>query len=121
MTDFLPVPADLPEPVLTRPMHSGVQALWRFPNGRGASVVNHSGSYGTELAVLRYHGGGVDDWELDYSTPVTDDVVGHIDGPEELVGLLRQVRDLPPVNDEGLGSPNGDPYAAIESLGRMLP
>lgn len=50
-------------------------AVVTFPNGRGASVVSHVGSYGGrdgryEVAVLDTHG------ELDYTTEVTGDVEG---------------------------------------------
>lgn len=65
----------------------GLHAEWSFNNGYGASVVNHMGSYGVELAVL-YHG------RITYDTPITDDVIGWIGSPAELVELLRQIRDL---------------------------
>lgn len=66
----------------------GVQAVWTFPNGYGASVVHNPYSYGVELAVL-HHG------SIAYDTSITDDVVGHISSPEELAELLRQIHDLP--------------------------
>jgi hypothetical protein len=80
---------DLPEPVTVhgRPL-GGVQAIWKFPNGYGASVVHGFGTYGVELAVLDADG------NLTYSTPITDDVVGHIESVEELRDLLRRIRDL---------------------------
>lgn len=121
MSDMLD---DLPEPVRINAKFGGMQALWRFPNGRGASVVNHSGSYGTELAVLRYTSEDVGDYELDYSTPVTDDVIGHIGDAEELLGYLRQIRDLPAPGSEDTGDASGsgsggDFFTALSSLSRM--
>lgn len=57
----------------------GLQRIYRFPSGYGLSVVNtpmaHWYPFAWEAAVLK----GVTekgDWELlDYSTPLTDDVV----------------------------------------------
>lgn len=49
------------EPFRVRELNGGVQALFRFPNGFGASVVQSIGSYGHEdglweLAVLKWDG-----------------------------------------------------------------
>lgn len=75
------------QPMNVHPWLDGVRAEWRFNNGYGASVVNTAGSYGVELAVL-YHG------SITYDSPFTDDVIGWIGSPAELVSLLRQIRDL---------------------------
>jgi hypothetical protein len=68
--------------------------LYRFPNGYGASVANHDFSYGTELAVLHFDGEGDFDYSLDYSTPITDDVIGHLDSAM-LDALLTRIEALP--------------------------
>lgn len=61
-----------------------------FGNGYGVSVI--TGGYGSEaapyeLAVLK-------DGALDYTTPITNDVIGHLTAPEVL-DLLQQIADLP--------------------------
>ena len=65
----------------TNDHNGGVQKVYNFPNGYGASVIRHLGSYGYkkgfwELAVLR-------DGELCYSTDITDDVIGNLNDPED--------------------------------------
>ena len=48
-------------------IHDGKQIIYRFPNGYGASVVDHSFSYGLEIAVLDSND------KITYDTPITDD------------------------------------------------
>ena len=55
----------------------GVQAIVKFDNGYGASIVKTPHTYGGdkglyELAVLDSDG------HLTYATPVTDDVIGYL-------------------------------------------
>lgn len=64
-----------------------------FPNGRGVSIIRNAYSYGGrsglfEVAVLDSTG------ELDYSTPVTNDVLGWLT-PTEVFDTMVKVRDLP--------------------------
>ena len=66
----------------------GIQKVYQFPNGYGASVIKHKGSYGYdkglwELAVL--HEG-----ELCYDTEITGDVIGHLNDPE-VDNILAQI------------------------------
>lgn len=78
----------------TKPLNGGVQYLYKFGNGYGASVVRHGFSYGNklglwELAVLNKAD------ELDYTTPITDDVMGHLtEADVELT--LNQIKALQP-------------------------
>lgn len=79
------------------PVGNGVQKLYRFDNGSGASVVQltlfggFGGSYDAEsglweMAVVRWTGEGESsDYTIDYDTGITDDVIGH----------LARIRDLP--------------------------
>jgi hypothetical protein len=61
----------------SRTIHeTGIQYLVFYPNGYGASIVQHKFSYGGdkglwELAVIK---GNDEDWNICYSTPITNDV-----------------------------------------------
>lgn len=78
----------------------GGQFVCRFPNGYGVSVVRVSGfTYGSdqglfELAVLEYHGDGINDYKLTYDTPITDDVIGWLN-IVNAVDLMEKVAELP--------------------------
>ena len=69
-----------------KPLYDGVQRLYKFKNGYGASLVRHFGSYGGskglwEIAVIKWteqYGGAVK-WRLCYSTPITSDVIGYLE------------------------------------------
>ncbi len=83
-------------PHLERELNGGVQKIYKFDNGYGASVVQHDFSYGRnsdqwELAVIKFKED--DDWVLDYDTPITDDVIGYLE-KEEVEELLERIRDL---------------------------
>lgn len=71
----------------------GKMARVFFPNGYGASIVCHVGSYGGseglfEIAVL--HAG-----EICYDTPVTNDVIGWL-SPNGVEKTLAEIEALPP-------------------------
>ena len=77
-------------------LHGGVQKQYKFDNGYGASVVKHEFSYGNknglwELAVLKWVDG--DDYELDLSTEISDDVIGYLT-EEEVEELLVRIESL---------------------------
>lgn len=64
---------------------------FRFDNGYGASVIKHYGSYGYEedlfeLAVLDEEG-------LCYTTPITNDVIGHLTN-EQVLDYLEKIKNL---------------------------
>lgn len=65
----------------------------KFPNGRGASIVRHDRSYGGqqglfELAVLDVDG------NIDYDTPLTQDVLGWLN-PVAIEEALAKIESLP--------------------------
>ena len=71
---------------------NGVGYEYQFDNGYGASVVKHDGSYGGkqglyEIAVLDSGG------DLCYSTPITDDVIGHAT-EETIYETLDKIKSL---------------------------
>lgn len=89
-------PQQSPAATFTRGLQlGGTQWEFRFPNGYGASVIDDgyggdSGLY--ELAVLNPDG------RLDYSTPITDDVLGWLTA-EDVTARLDEIAALTP---EGL-------------------
>jgi len=86
-TDFKTLPSN--------PMNGGIQYKAEYPNGYGASIIRHNGSYGNdrglwELAVLQ---GGA----LCYDTPITNDVLGWLT-EEEVNETLDKIKELPQSN-----------------------
>ena len=75
----------------------GVQKIYKFENGYGASVVCHDGSYGGpydefeknlwEIAVLDHEG------DMCYHTPITQDVIGH-QNDEDVEKVLKEISEL---------------------------
>lgn len=64
-----------------------------FPNGRGVSIIRNQWSHGGkmglfEVAVIDHNG------DLDFSTPVTDDVVGW-QTVTDVVLIMKAVAELP--------------------------
>lgn len=71
------------------------QTVHRFDNGYGASVLCLPGSYGYqqglfELAVLSFY---EDDYEINYNTPITDDVLGWLT-QEDVDRYLEKIEGL---------------------------
>ena len=86
-------------PIIDRSINNGTQKVYRFDNQFGASVVSHKYSYGGdrgkwELAVIKFYSDDNDDWSLTYETPITSDVIGHLD-EDEVADLLTRVAELP--------------------------
>lgn len=81
------------------PVNDGKQWVFRFSNGYGASVINHSGAYSDnmsgELAVVKWNGEGDNDFDLVYDTPVAGDVLGWLT-VSEIAEVLEQIEALPP-------------------------
>lgn len=79
---------------ITRSVNSGTQRIIRFNNGYGASIVNHSYSYGTEMAVIKFIDSNIENFDLCYTTPITDDVLGHL-SEEDVERYLNLIELLP--------------------------
>ena len=68
------------------------QTIFKFPNGYGASVIKFNYVYfGIEIAVLRFDENG--NWNIDYSTPITNDVIGGLN-EESRDSVLQQIFEL---------------------------
>lgn len=65
---------------------NGWQKVFRFPNGFGASIVNHDMSYGFELALLH-------DGNLVHHPKITNDVIGGLT-PCRARNLLKKIANL---------------------------
>jgi hypothetical protein len=88
----------LHEPVLVRPIEYGLQKIYRFDNGFGASVIKSQFSYGGddnlwELAVLTFSSDAPEEFELTYETPITNDVIGSLND-DEVEEKLTEVKQL---------------------------
>jgi hypothetical protein len=78
--------------ITDEPYMSGVRSRMVFENGYGVSVISHTYSYGGkdglfEIAVLDKKG------EITYKTPVTNDVIGHLN-PDEVTEIMEHVQKL---------------------------
>ena len=70
------------------------QTIYKFPNGYGASVIKLNYIYfgiEIEIAVLRFNENG--NWDIDYRTPITNDVIGGLN-EESRDSVLQQIFDL---------------------------
>jgi len=83
----------------------GFQKIYRFSNNFGASIIRFGkmngffdGSYTNdetevELAVIKFNGKEEEDWKINYDTPLTNDVIGHLQ-EKELIKTLNKIKDL---------------------------
>lgn len=75
-------------------LNDGIQFKASFDNGYGASIVQHSFSYGNkdqglwELAVIGADG------RINYDTPITNDVLGYLT-EEDVEKTLLEIKALP--------------------------
>lgn len=79
------------------------QYLFKFKNGYGASVVKGKGIYGSrefpyELAVIKHCG---DNWELCYTTSITNDVLGYLN-EDGVVEILEEIQELEEIQDDNI-------------------
>jgi hypothetical protein len=76
-------------------INDGIQYLAFYPNGYGASIVQHKYSYGNdqglwEVAVIK---GTEEDWNICYDTPITSDVLGYL-SEADVEDVLLQIEAL---------------------------
>jgi hypothetical protein len=88
------------------PKVTGTRTLYKFPNGYGANVISGELFYTNdthpyELAVVRFTSEG-GEYEIDYSTPITNDVVPYLD-EQGLHDTLVQIKALDPIVNENKG------------------
>jgi hypothetical protein len=80
--------------ILERPLYDGYQKIYFFENGYGASVVNHSYSYETEMAVIQ---GDVNDWRFCCGKLIPDDdddgILGYLT-EKEVEKYLKIIKEL---------------------------
>ena len=68
------------------------QTIYKFSNGYGASVIKFNYVYfGIAISVLRFDENG--NWDIDYSTPITNDVIGGLN-EESRDSVLQQIFEL---------------------------
>lgn len=100
----LPLDTSIPMDYSVKPLHGGVQILFRFENGKGLSVVRHEYSYGGtaglwEAAPIEFDGEGWKAWcfiaqrdglfGFDY-----DNVNGYLQ-PADIDEMIGMVANLP--------------------------
>lgn len=80
----------------------GIQAIVRFPNGYGASVIRGPYTYGGTEGL--YELGVLHDGKLCYDSGLTSDVFGNL-APCQVTELLEQI-ELLPMLKQNIGSKN---------------
>ena len=85
------------KPRIEKIRDDGIQRIYKFKNGFGASVVRNLYSYGHEkglweLAVIKFEK-GTENWSLVYDTPITQDVKGYLTG-KEVDDILAKIEKL---------------------------
>ena len=86
--------------ILERKLNGGIQKIYEFKNGYGASVVRHIGSYGSQLGlwelavvIINDYNNGNPIFDLCYDTPITDDVIGYLT-EKEVLKLLKKIKKI---------------------------
>lgn len=80
------------------PSGEGTQEIYRFENNFGASVVSTPYSYGGgkglyELAIIKFYGEECEDFDLTYSTPLSNDVIGFL-MKEDVLEILEKIKNI---------------------------
>lgn len=77
-------------------LYEETQMVYKFPNNYGASVIktrySRGGNRGLwEIAVIYFIDG--DEWDIDYSTPITGDTLGCLTD-ENVCEILEKIKNL---------------------------
>lgn len=88
-------------PVLEADTNGGIQKIYRFANGYGASVIQSEFSYGGtegkwELAVVTFENEKPNSFHITYQTPITSDVLGYL-SQYDVDRYLEEINDLEPL------------------------
>ena len=75
-------------------INSGMQVMFRFPNNYGLSIVCHSFSYGRddnkfEVAIIRFNSEDDKDWDITYSTSITNNVLAY-QSKDDVLNVIEQ-------------------------------
>ena len=83
--------------ILEHKIFNGIQKIYRFPNGYGASVIKNDYSYGNklglwEMALLRFNSEGK--YQLTTLAPHFEDgLIGYL-GDAEVLKLLNWIKNI---------------------------
>ena len=83
--------------ILELEIFNGIQKIYRFPNGYGASVIKNDYSYGNqlglwEIALLRFNDEGAH-WLTTLEPYFEDGLIGYLDDAEVLK-LLNWIKNI---------------------------
>src|SRR3990167_10258709 len=106
MIEFNKPTIEREHPANVEGISNGIQKIWKFSNGYGASVIQFkilgnfvsytSNDNEWELAVLRFKNNDIkdtDNFDLCYTTQITANVIGHLTS-EEVIKILERIEKL---------------------------
>ncbi len=70
----------------------GIHWVFGFENGYAASVLKHKNTDDFEVAVMKLSEDSL--YEMCYDTPITDDVIQHIEEEEVVSDIIEQIKNI---------------------------